>query len=256
MDGDNMQFPAKVDHYGYSSLNHGSDSHDSVTYYIERGLSKKKTDIKRINETIEAYKLTFCNHFVDTSHFINFISHHEYAENFKNIFFGNLLLYIKQYYPDFELTKDINDITSLINLFNNCHDKVENIIGIFLEDDNIDTIRQNLQEMNEIHKFYEISEDFMIRFYDYSVVGISSQKHIITSSNQCDKKFMDYLIQGYSLYRLQKVGLVNSNSSLEKHFELLPVLPTKELSFPIDEYIEISDGSNTMKGNRLVKMLR
>ncbi len=250
-----MQFPSKIDYYGGATLKHSSNQLDSFTYFIDRGLSKTKTDPKIIKRTIAEYKLTFCNHFIETSHFVRFISNNRLASGFREVFFGYLLLYIKQFYPDFLLTERINDVPSLIELFNRCYKRYDESLGLFLEKYSLESVKHNIQEMTIISKFYEIIEDFMIRFYEYSIIGISNQKHIITASSQCDKKFFDYLIQGYSLFRLQKVGLVNTHSSLEEHFEFIPALPTKELDFPIDEYIEISDGSNSMEGLKLVKLL-
>ncbi len=250
-----MLFPSKIDYYGNAILKHGSINNDSFISYIKSDLSREKVDQEIISKTIADYKLTFCNHFVETSHFVGAISFKEVAKDYRKIFFRYLLLYLKQFYPDYELTRNIGDVSSLIELFNACYKRYDELLGQFLDCYGLEFFGRNVQELNRISKFYEIIEDFMIRFYEYSIVGISNQKHIITSCSQCDKKFIDYLIHGYSLFRLQKVGLVSTNSCLDEHYELIPVLPTKELDFPIEEYIEISDSNNNMEGMKLVKLL-
>jgi hypothetical protein len=130
---------------------------------------------------------------------------------------------------------------------------VNDLLSQLSSSENIECVHKNMEVINKIFKFYGIIEDFMIRFYNYSIVGISNQKYIITACSNCDKKFIDYLMQGYSLFRLQKIGLVNTNSKMQ--YEFFPVLPTKDVGFPVDEYIEYGD-NNKIESKKLIKLCR
>lgn len=101
------------------------------------------------------------------------------------------------------------------------------------------------------HQFGEIATEFFIRCYNYSLITKDIRKVIITSEQNCDKVFKDYLEAGYSLQRLQKRIYVRDNRELFGYFITLPVLPTNidSLDFDIDEFIEDKDGN-------LVKVLK
>lgn len=251
-----MVFPENITYWGNAVLRHDSANNKSFIYFINRQLGRKDIDAKTIDKVANEYKLLFCNHFVETSHFVNFISNNRLARNYKNDFFHYLFLYFEQFYPDYVLLKDINDEKELISLFDNCYNKINNLLGQFLDgldNNDLQSIRGNIEAINKIYDFYNKIEDFMIRFYGYSIIGISNQKYIITACSNCDKKFIDQLLQGYSLFRLQRLVFVNEPVS---HFEFSPVLPTKDVGFPIDEYIEISDTNNSIINKKMVKILK
>ncbi len=255
-----MVFPEIVTDWGSAVLKHDSSSNKSFIYSINRILGRRNVDAKTINKVASEYKLVFCNHFVETSHFVNFINKSDFAKDFRSDFFSYLLLYFKQFYPDYELTSDINDEESLSVLFDNCYEKIYLMLGEFLDgldDNDLSCIKRNTESINEIFGFYDKIEDFMIRFYGYSIVGISNQKHIITACSDCDKRFIDELLQGYSLFRLQRLVLVKDGKSQSMpHYEFSMVLPTKDVGFPIDEYIEIPGNDNRIESRRMAKLLR
>lgn len=251
-----MVFPSDVSYYGNAVLRHDSTTHDFISYFIMQDLTKKKVDDQIKKQIINEYKLNFCNHFVETSHFINFVCNNSLSENFKPEFFNNLFIYVKQFYPDIEITKNIDDVSSFRNLFNNCYGTIRKIMDQFLENYDIGYVTNNTKSINEILNLYSIIEDFMIRFYEYSIVGILGQKYIITSCNNCDKKFLDQLIEGYSLFRLQKVRLVKPQGNTgNPYYEFCPILPTKDVGFPIDEYIEILGNGNNFESKKMLKLL-
>ena len=247
-----MIFSNNISYWGNAVLKHDSMNNESHLYSVKRKLQRSNIDEKTIGRIINEYRLIFCNHFVETSHFINFISNNRLAESQRDDFFYYLLTYIKQYYSNFEFIKNINDVSSLMTLFNTCYESINNLLSQFLDSNSLECINKNMGLITTIYKFYGIIEDFMIRFYGYSIVGISNQKHIITACSNCDKTFIDYLMQGYSLFRLQKIGVQNINSKIQ--YEFFPVLPTKDVGFPIDEYIEIGN-DNKMESKRIIKLL-
>lgn len=56
------------------------------------------------------------------------------------------------------------------------------------------------------------------------------------------KRFEQYLSNGYSLERKAKVTYVGNFHSINRgHFYKLPVLPTRDIGYPIDEIIETSE---------------
>lgn len=221
------------------------------------GMKRNKIDKDYIKKFANEYRLIFCNHFVETSHFINYINTNRMAKKQKDDFFYYFLMYIKQFYFDIDFLKNINDVSSLTVLFDKCYKKMKCLLFESLDNNNLECVKRDTELINKIFKLYDILEDFMIRFYNYSIVGISGQKYIITACSNCDKKFIDYLMEGYSLFRLQKIYLVNNYDNDEKkHYEFFPVLPTKDVGFPIDEYIEVLDSDSKTENKRLVKMLK
>lgn len=252
-----MFFQNNIEDWGNAVLKHNSGNIDLYLQIAEFRLHRDKTDEDNVKKFTNEYRLIFCNHFVETSHFINFINANRIAKKQKEDFFYYLLIYIKQFYSDIDFLKNINDVSSLTALFDKCYKKIDSLLSESLDNSNLECVKRNTELINRIFKFYGIIEDFMIRFYSYSIVGISGQKHIITACNNCDKKFIDYLMQGYSLFRLQKICLVNNHDNdAKQHYEFFPVLPTKDVGFPIDEYIEILDSDSKIENKRLVKMLK
>ena len=62
-----MPIPSTVDYFGNAVLRHDSNRNDSITYFINRGLSDKNVDAQTIRKVINEYRLVFCNHYVETS---------------------------------------------------------------------------------------------------------------------------------------------------------------------------------------------
>ena len=252
-----MFFPNNIEHYGNAVLIHDGNQIKDYLSLVKLKMQQDKINKDNIKKFTNEYRLIFCNHFVETSHFINFINTNRIVKKQKDDFFYYLLIYIKQFYSDIDFLKNINDVSSLAALFDKYYKKLDSLLSETLDNSNLECVKRNTELINRIFKFYGIIEDFMIRFYSYSIVGISGQKHIITACSNCDKKFIDYLMQGYSLFRLQKICLVNNHDNdAKQHYEFFPVLPTKDVGFPIDEYIEILDSDNKIENKRLVKMLK
>ncbi len=95
----------------------------------------------------------------------------------------------------------------------------------------------------------DIATDFLIRYCNYSLIKCSGQKIILTAQSDCHKRFEDLLLKGYSLQRRAKVGYIKKPKELEFYypevkgfFYRLPVLPTRDLGYPIDEIIETDEG--------------
>ena len=252
-----MFFPNNIEHYGNAVLIHDGNQIKEYLSLVNLKMQRDKINKDNIKKFTNEYRLIFCNHFVETSHFINFINTNRIVKKQKDDFFYYLLIYIKQFYSDIDFLKNINDVSSLTALFDKCYKKLDSLLSETLDNSNLECVKRNTELINRIFKFYGIIEDFTIRFYSYSIVGISGQKHIITACSNCDKKFIDYLMQGYSLFRLQKICLVNNHDNdAKQHYEFFPVLPTKDVGFPIDEYIEILDSDNKIEKKRLVKILK
>ena len=215
-----------------------------------------------INEMYNNYRLVFCNHYVQFSHIV-----YDYTNRYKDKiltreerskylaqtrdFYDKLQIYIKQFYPDFSFLKNATKLghDGLEQLFCQCYKTFDNVDRIFELCEDINYLKDNTKVLNTIIKFYSIIEEFVIRYYNFSIVGVSDQKYIITSCNNCDKKFIDYLLQGYSLIRLRKLYLVD-----ESHYEYVPSLPTKDIGYKIDEYIE-TDDNNEINSKKFVKVL-
>ncbi len=245
-----MLFPYKIDSRGYAVLKHDSVNVDLCLNIAMLRLRRGRADYDTIKKFSDEYRLIFCNHFVETSHFVNFINNNRMAKAQKDDFFNYLLIYIQQFYNDVDFLKNIDNASSLTVLFDKCYKKIDSLLTESLDNSNLDGVKRDSELIGKIFKYYGIIEEFMIRFYGYSIVGISGQKHIITASNNCDKKFMDYLFQGYSLFRLQKILLVDGE---KPYYEFLPVMPTKDIGISIDEFIEVGNDSK-IESKKLVKL--
>lgn len=93
---------------------------------------------------------------------------------------------------------------------------------------------------NRIMQFGDIVTDFLIRYRNYSLIKCCGQKIILTAQSDCHKRFEEYLSKGYVLERRAKVGYIKEQESISKlgYFYKLPVLPTRDIGYPIDEIIE------------------
>ena len=97
-----MIFSNNISYWGNAVLKHDSINNKGHLYFVKRKLYRNNTDEDLIRRIISEYNLIFCNHFVETSHFINFINNNRLAENQRTDFFYYLFIYIKQFYSDFE----------------------------------------------------------------------------------------------------------------------------------------------------------
>lgn len=105
------------------------------------------------------------------------------------------------------------------------------------------------EKINSAKVFGDIVTEFLIRFCGYNLIGCCNQKVIITSANNCQKKFIELLEQGYELHRLAgltflSMPLIYQNLCTGKNefFKKLPVLPTQDIHIPFNEAIEGTDG--------------
>lgn len=249
-----MEFSYDVQKQGEMILKHDSNTIEGQFKYARDKLEKQNIDGENIKKLAIKYKLLFCNHFVETSHFVRYLFNNESINEQKNTFSYYLLIYIKQYYSNIDYVKNnIKDVESLKKYFDYCYTTIGNLIASFVRTRSFETVDTKYNLINTILEFYKIIEEFLIRYYQYSIIG---EPYIITARNNCDKIFIKELMKGYSLYRLQKVGLVYNRSGLMPYYELFPVLPMGDLDFPGDEYIEVSSTANKMKGISMVKVSR
>ena len=246
-----MTFSSNVMKWGNATLNHKEANLEGSLYFVKYLMECGKTDKETIEEVVNEARLLFLNQYVQTSQFVNFVNTNRMAHDQKRDFFKYLLVYIKQFHPENEFLEKVKDEHDLMEFFSKCYRTMNSLLYQFLDTNNLETVKNNMPLINRITKFYEIIEDYMIRFYGYSVIGVSGQNHIVTAANNCDKKFMDQLMQGYSLWRYQQVHLLD-----EQTYGFLPVLPTRDVGFPIEEYIEVSGKDDKLEHKKFVKVLK
>lgn len=83
--------------------------------------------------------------------------------------------------------------------------------------------------------FGDIVTDFLIRYRNYSLIKCSSQNIIITARSDCHKRFEELLSKGYSIQRRARLYY-------QQGFQKLPVLPTRDIAYPFEEFIEAENG--------------
>ena len=154
------------------------------------------------------------------------------------------MMFCSQFYPKYEWMTmyDIN------NPLETVQKECEKCLEIFEAED------RNLVDELEFAKamsFGSCITEFMVRYLDYSLVKVQNQKIIYTAQTDCDKKFFDYIMEGFSLQRVGKIKYVKLNDEEKKkypngdgYFKILPVYPTHKLDYPIDECIELASKSN------------
>lgn len=144
--------------------------------------------------------------------------------------------FVTQYYPKYHWDQmNVADcITSL--LYECC------LYSRILEYKYLYDIEEDESLLTKSMEFGDIITDFLIRFRNYSLVKCSGESIIITAQSDCHKRFEQYLSNGYSLERKAKVTYVGNFHSINRgHFYKLPVLPTRDIGYPIDEIIETSE---------------
>lgn len=92
------------------------------------------------------------------------------------------------------------------------------------------------ENIGKAMQFGDIVTDFLIRYRNYSLVKSSKQNIIITARSDCHKRFEELLSHGYSLQRRAKLYY-------HYQFQKLPVLPTRDIAYPFEEFIETENGS-------------
>lgn len=180
-------------------------------------------------------------------YFINVLSKEILSNNeLANIF----VMYIAQYYSDYSwISFKTEDYLATVLLEcefysfqfkKKCEFKLDDV---------------SMEVYNRAMVFGEIVTDFLIRYYGYSLIKSSGERIIQTAHSDCNKRFFDLIRDGYSLQRRAKVGYIKLNEDIKKlnifpgvegYFYKLPVLPTKDNGYPIDELIESSDGGYRM----------
>ena len=154
-------------------------------------------------------------------------------------------MYIAQYYPSYEwFIFNPNDYLGTVVLECGIQQYVfQHIYEFEIPEDNPKFLKQAMI-------FGEIATDFLIRYYGYSLIKCSGQKIILTAHSDCHKRFEELLSKGYSLQRKKKAGYIQLSNcpilseqypNLKGIFYKLPVLPTKDIGYPIDEIIEIDN---------------
>ena len=87
------------------------------------------------------------------------------------------------------------------------------------------------------------------------MIKSSGQQIIQTAHSDCHKRFFELLRDGYSLQRRSKVGYIKLEPTEENltsypgvngYFYKLPVLPTKDIGYPVEELIENSSGEYSL----------
>lgn len=158
----------------------------------------------------------------------------------------SFVMYVSQYYPHYRwLGFDADDYLATVILECGFY-RFE-----FQKKYEFNFIENNNDYFSHAMEFGDIVTDFFIRYCGYSLIKSSDQNIILTSRNDCHKRFEELLLQGYSLQRRSKVGYIEISKILDDSsqypgvkgvFYKLPVLPTKDMGYPIDEIIEVSEG--------------
>lgn len=144
--------------------------------------------------------------------------------------------FVMQYYPDY-LWTTFNPFDLLSTL----------LIEISIHNMHFKYFYSNLGDRESIDRAMEFGHmvtEFLIRFRDYSLVRSCGQNVILTSRYDCDKYFLPYLLDGYTLFRYAKVHItsIRAYSETLNYFTKRPVFPTKEL-YAGKEFIEAPDGN-------------
>ena len=142
------------------------------------------------------------------------------------------LIFCDKYYLEYPIVYNLFDPVSSVLLELN---KMEYLIN---KNKYLDEKDKN--DIQTLYQFGEIATDFLIRVKGYSLIDCSSQKIIVTAKNNCEKIFEEYLTNGYSLQRKQKYVFKMDKYISSAHFSQMPVMPTKDSYYEIDEIIEVA----------------
>ena len=166
----------------------------------------------------------------DTPHEIVFMNQllHEIMEDYLLALEFNI--YVKEFYPNFKWTIEyfpslekvafeVGNALKVLEMYFKGYDKNMNI--------------------NHEKELGEIVTDFYIRYKGYSLIGVSGQKNIVTSSKSSNIDFSPYIREGFTIQikkGVKKRDVVMEGANL---FEYYPSLPTREYDISTQEYIEI-----------------
>ena len=147
---------------------------------------------------------------------------------------SKFILFQSQFFPDYcfcnyNFLDSLNTILFEYSVFN-----FELIKKAYKKEYNEDIIEKS-------KLFGNIVMEFLIRYKNYSLIGVSGNKIILTSRNDCEKVFYDYLYNGYSIQKMSKIRYhlnFKYGSVEEGYFERLDTIPTKDIGINIDEQIE------------------
>lgn len=248
-----MGLPSNIKEYGNKILIHDKGQIDAQIVYLRQKLEKKGLAQEDISKIIKEYQLAFSNHFIESSHYINYLfggSTTKVPENITNEFCNYLFIFLKQFYKDDALIMTINSPKDVLNTFKYHYESIEKLMSQCHERASTEPLKDNYLSYNNSILFFSKIEEFLIRFYDYTVIGISGQPFIISSCKKCSDKMIDYLLKGYILKRIQKIQFIED----PPHFELIPLLPIRDVGFPIDEYMEVSDEEKPYTIKRLKRI--
>lgn len=135
-------------------------------------------------------------------------------------------IFVYEFYPNFKwwmpflpalerVAFEIGNAIKVLEYYSRCHDNSINI--------------------NHEMEIGEIVTDFYIKYKDYTVVGFSDQKIIVTSSKWSSVDFSSYINDGY-LIQIKKAIKKKEHVDLSRRlFEYYPSLPDD-----VEEYIETS----------------
>ena len=226
------------------------DFYNKILIHMEKNDEEILELFKYYNKDSDSkeYQIHFFNHFFKFLELADYIL--RFNNKTKDDIFSNLLIYIKFYYNNYDCIKNITDLDSLKDKIRDyykllCTIRVENCFKSTNEYDDI---------LCDIYEFSCILTDYFIRVINFSIIGISNQKYIVTSCNNCHKKFIDYLLKGYSLFRIQKVIITNIQQ--KNHCTFIPLFPTRDVQIPIIEYMEVDvNNNNSIDNKKMVKIL-
>ena len=148
---------------------------------------------------------------------------------------SQFLIFCDNFYLDYPISFNLYDPLSAVLIEINKMKYIVKYINFLKEDKD-----RGEKQIQKLLQFGEIATDFLIRVRGYSLINCSGQKFIITARNNCEKKFENYLIDGYMLQRKQQYVFKYNGLISSAYFEKRPVLPTKESYFPIKEIIEVN----------------
>ncbi len=172
--------------------------------------------------------------------FIQYLFKHELKKD--RDLADKFVMFILQFFPSYSwLSLDPNDMLASVVIECAYHDM--NFYKVYISDEHRDIINQSMI-------FGNIVTEFLIRYRGYNLIKCGRQKTIVTSQMDCEKRFEKLLEKGYSIDRLSR--LIYSETSLEQRttypfvkgtFSKLPVLPTKDIHVPFEEWIESTKGN-------------
>ena len=241
------------------------DGSNKIKYlvFLKRKLRKKGINDDDVKKNTDIFLLTFFNKSADIARVVNYITNNkEVKKKDKDDFFYHLYIYLKQFYNNHELIKEINDTKNLESLVNTCYQVINRLMLETLSNDyNPDNIREHTETLNKIYSFYDIVAEFMVRYYGYTIKIISNihgqtsdiQGSIITAKNiqPKEKNYCRLAETGYTLYKLQRARFIDGENP---HYEFDRAMPTKDMGYYIDEYIETFGEYEKPETKKLLKV--